>query len=94
MNYPTAIGLILEYIGLGLEKCSDYLTGVRFWIKKTFGLPTGLWLILFYVGLELIKRINQVDMPLEQHVDFLELSVKQFVIQPNPFSLGQIMRDV
>ena len=30
-------------------------------------------------------------MPLEEHENFLELSVKQFVIQANPFSLGQIM---
>ena len=30
-------------------------------------------------------------MPLEKYEDFLELSVKQFVIQSNPTSLGQIM---
>ena len=29
-------------------------------------------------------------MPSEKYEDFLELSVKQFVIQPNPISLGQI----
>ena len=30
-------------------------------------------------------------MPLDKYKDFLELSVKQFVIQSNPISLGQIM---
>ena len=30
-------------------------------------------------------------MPLEKYEDFLELSVKQFVIQSNPISLGRIM---
>ena len=30
-------------------------------------------------------------MPLEKYEDFLELSFKQFVIQSNPISLGQIM---
>ena len=30
-------------------------------------------------------------MPLENYEDFLELSVKQFVIQSSPISLGQIM---
>ena len=30
-------------------------------------------------------------MPLETYEDFLELSVKQFVIQSSPISLGQIM---
>ena len=30
-------------------------------------------------------------MPLEKYEHFLELSVKQFVIQSSPISLGQIM---
>ena len=30
-------------------------------------------------------------MPLEKYEDFLELSVKQFVMQSSPVSLGQIM---
>ena len=30
-------------------------------------------------------------MPLKNYEDFLELSVKQFVIQSSPISLGQIM---
>ena len=30
-------------------------------------------------------------MPLEKYEDFLELSVRQFVIQPSPVSLGHIM---
>ena len=30
-------------------------------------------------------------MPWEKYEDFLELSFKQFVIQSNPISLGQIM---
>ena len=35
--------------------------------------------------------VNQEKMPLENYEDFLELSVKQFVIQSSPVSLGQIM---
>ena len=52
---------------------------------------TGLGLILLYIGVGLKKWINQEQMPLEKYEDFLELSVKQFVIQSNPISLGQIM---
>ena len=33
-------------------------------------------------------------MPLEMYEALLKLSVKQFVIQSNPISLGQIMCDV
>ena len=33
-------------------------------------------------------------MPLEKYEDFLELSIKQFVIQSSPISLDQIMCDV
>ena len=33
-------------------------------------------------------------MSLEKYEDFIELSVKQFVIQSNPISLGQILCDV
>ena len=52
---------------------------------------TGLGLILLQIGLELKKWINQEEMPLEKYEDFLELSVKQFVMQSSPVSLGQIM---
>ena len=56
---------------------------------------TGLW---FYYTLDLdcglIKWINQADMSLEKYEDFLESSIKQFVMQLNPASLGQIMCDV
>ena len=38
-----------------------------------------------------MKWINQEEMPLERYEDFLELSVKQYVIQSSPISLGQIM---
>ena len=51
----------------------------------------GLGLILLSIELELKKWIDQEEMPLEKYEDFLELSVKQFVIQSNPISLGQIM---
>ena len=30
-------------------------------------------------------------MPLEKYEDFLELSVKESVIQPSPISMGQMM---
>ena len=40
---------------------------------------------------ELIKWINQGEMSLEKYEDLLELSVKQFVMQSSPSSLGQIM---
>ena len=42
---------------------------------------------------ELIKWINQDqgEMSLEKYEDFLELSVKQFVMQSSPSSLGQVM---
>ena len=52
---------------------------------------TGLGLILVYIGVGLKKWINQEEMPLEKYEDFIELSVKQFVIQSNPISLGQIL---
>ena len=46
LNYITALNIILGYIRPGLEKCSDYLTGVRLIIwhiglrpKKILGLP-------------------------------------------------------
>ena len=52
---------------------------------------TGLGLILLYIGVGLKKWINQEEMSLEKYEDFLELSVKQIVIQSHPISLGQIM---
>ena len=51
----------------------------------------GLGLILLYIGVGLKKWINQEEMSLEKYEDFLELSAKQFLIQSNPISLGQIM---
>ena len=67
----------LWYIGLEIEKHLDYLTG--------------LGLILLYIEPGLSKWINQAQMPIEKYEDFLELSVKQLVIQSSPISLGQIM---
>ena len=83
-----------------LKKCSDYLTGVRFILRyigltlKSLNYLTGLGFILLYIGVELKKWINQDKMVLEMYEDFLELSVKQFIIQSNSISLGQIMWDV
>ena len=91
--------MILWYIGLGLEKGSDYFTVARLILKsytglgklKKLGLLSGLGLILLSVGLGLKKWINQEEMPLENYEDFLELFVKEFVIQLSPISLGQTM---
>ena len=52
---------------------------------------TGLGLILLYIRLGLIKWINQAEMLLEKYEDFLELTVKQFVIQTKSNSLGEMM---
>ena len=55
----------------------------------------GIDLFWFYYTLDLdcglIKWINQGKMSLEKYEDLLELSVKQFVMQSSPSSLGQIM---
>ena len=51
---------------------------------------TGLGLILLYIGVGLKKWINQEEMPLEKYDDFVELCVKQFVIQSKPIYLGHI----
>ena len=93
-----ALGLILWYVGLGFEKYSDYLTGVRLNLRyiglrltlKSLNHLTGLGLLLLQIGVGLKKLINQEEMPLEKYEGFLELSVKQFIIQSNPISLGQI----
>ena len=77
----TGVRLILWYSGLGLKKHLDCLTGL--WFYYTLDLDCGL-----------IKWINQADMSLEEYEDFLESSIKQFVMQLNPASLGQIMCDV
>ena len=82
-----------------LEKCSDYLTGVRLTLRyiglrltlKSLNYLTGLEFIFVYIGVGLKKWINQEQMALEKSEGFLELSVKQFVIQSNSISLGQIM---
>ena len=52
---------------------------------------SGPGLILLYIGVGLKKRINQEEMSLEKYEESLESSVKQFVIQSNPISLGQTM---
>ena len=79
----------------------DYLIGARlnlwyneFGLEQHLGHLTGLGLILLYIGLGLIKWNNQAEMPLEKYEDFLELSVKQLVIQSSPISLGQIISGV
>ena len=77
MNCLTGVRLNLWYIGLGLEKDLDFLTG--------------LGLISLCIGLGLVKWINQTEMPLEKYEDFLELYVKQLAIQSSPISLGQLM---
>ena len=46
------------------------------------------WLILLYIGLGMIKLINQAGMSFEKFEDFLELFVKQLVIQSKPISQG------
>ena len=82
-----------------LEKFSDYLIGVRLTLRyigirltlKSLNYLTGLGFILLYIGVGLKKWINQEEMSLEKYEDFLELSVKQIVIQSHPISLGQIM---
>ena len=75
-------------------------------LKSAWTSFTGVRLILWYSGLGmdffwfyytlyldcgLIKWINQGRMSLEKYEDLLELSVKQFVMQSSPSSLGQIM---
>ena len=47
--------------------------------------------IFLQIGLGLKKWIDQEKIPLEKYEDFLELSVKQFVIQLSPISLGYMM---
>ena len=78
--------------GLGLEKCSDNITGVRLnlWyigvgLEKHLDCLTGLRLILSYIKLGLIKWINQAETPLENYLDFLELFVKQLIINQVQF---------
>ena len=57
---------------------------------KTLGLPSGLGLILSYIRLGFLKLINQAEMPSEKCEDFLELSIKQLVIQLSPVYQCQI----
>ena len=57
---------------------------------KAVGLLS-LVLILLYIGLGLIKFINQAGMSLEKYEDFLKVSVKQLLIQSSPISLVHIM---
>ena len=82
-----------------LEKCLDYFTRVRLILRyiglrlasKSLNYVTRPELILLYIGVGLKKWINQEEMSLEKYEDSLESSVKQFVIQSNPISQGQIM---
>ena len=46
------------------------------------------------MGWGLIKLINQAELSLEKYEDALEWSVKQYVMQLSPTSLGQIMCDL
>ena len=46
---------------------------------------------MIYIGLGLIKLINQVEMLSEKYEDFLELSVKQLLIKLSPIVPDQIM---
>ena len=81
MGYLTVVRLNLWYIGFEVEKHLDYLTG--------------LWLILLYIGLGLIKWINQAGMRLQEYdEDILQLSLKQLVIKSSLISLGQMTFDV
>ena len=77
---------------LDLKSAGTTFTGVRL-ILWYSGL--GMNLFWFYYTLDLdcglIKWINQGEMSLEKYEDLLELSVKQFVMQSSPSSLGQIM---
>ena len=78
----TGVGLILWYSGLGL--------------KKHLNNSTWLGLILLYIELGFwIDWMNWLSRDAIRKVeDVLELSVKQFVIQSSPTSVGQIMYGV
>ena len=88
-KYP----IILIALGLVLG-CSPQITLLQLdWYdvldldwKSTW--TTLLRLILFYIGLRLIRWINQAEMPFEKYEHFLELSAKQFVIESSPIYLG------
>ena len=71
---------------LDLKSAGTTFTGVRL-ILWYSGL--GMNLFWFYYTLDLdcglIKWVNQGEMSLEKYEDLLELSVKQFVMQSNPF---------
>ena len=71
--------------------CKKYRGGRGASAPRDLDYLTGLGLILLYIGLGLIKWINQAETPLENYEDFFELSVKQFVIQSSSISLGQVM---
>ena len=88
------LGLTLWYIGLGLEKYLNYLTGfgliswyIRVTREKYSDYLTGFELILSYVGLGLnlldsdLFYYNQAGMLLEKYENLLELSVKQLLIE-------------
>ena len=56
---------VKEIVGLGLEKHSDYLTGlgltlwcIRFGLEKYLDYLSELWLILYYVGLGVEKYLD------------------------------------
>ena len=77
---------------LGLKSYWIYVDFMIFWTMnwKAVGLLS-LVLILLYIGLGLIKFINQAGMSLEKYEDFLKVSVKQLLIQSSPISLVHIM---
>ena len=55
------------------------------------------WVWFYYIldlSCGLIKLVNQAKLSLEKCEDVLELSVKQYVMQLSPTSLGQIMCDL
>ena len=58
---------------------------------KKLGLPywSGIDFVINWTWSE--EGINEKEMPLEKYENFLKLSVKQFVIQLSPISLGQVM---
>ena len=88
--------MALWYIGHGFEKYSNYLTGLGliFWYIRLEKCYYYSYWTYFDMGCGLIKLINQAELSLEKYEDALEWSVKQYVMQLSPTSLGQIMCDL
>ena len=78
-------------IGLELEKCSNYFTKVRLnlWYIG-LGLGKHLHYLLLYTRRSFIIWIKQAEISLEKYEDFLELSIKQLVMQASPIALDQM----